>query len=49
MACEKTWRRCWAVEFDPHFIQAIIKRYAGQTGKGIKCLNRELDLSPILA
>ena len=49
MACEKTWRRCWAVEFDPHFIQAIIKRYAGQTGKGIKCINRELDLSPILA
>jgi len=49
IACEKTWRRCGAVEYDPHFIQAILKRYAGQTGKAIKCINRELDLSPILA
>ena len=49
IACEKTGRRCGAIEYDPHFIQAIIKRYAWQTGKTIKCLNRELDLSPILA
>lgn len=49
IAAEKTWRRCWAVEYDPHFIQAIIKRYAWQTGKSITCLNRQLDLSPILA
>lgn len=49
IACEKTGRRCGAIEYDPHFIQAIIKRYAQQTGKAIKCVNRELDLSPILA
>lgn len=49
IACEKTGRRCGAIEYDPHFIQAILKRYAQQTGKAIKCVNRELDLSPILA
>ena len=49
MASEKTWRRCWLIELDPHFIEATLKRYAGQTGKAIKCINRELDLSPILA
>lgn len=49
IACEKTWRRCGLIELDPHFIQATLKRYAQQTGKAIKCVNRELDLKPILA
>ena len=50
IACEKTARRCWLIELDPHFIQAILKRYAGQTGKQIKCINRpDIDLLSILA
>lgn len=49
MAAEKTARRCGLIELDPHFIQATLKRYAKQTGKAIKCINRELDLTPIFA
>lgn len=49
IAAEKTGRRCGLIELDPHFVQATLKRYAQQTGKAIKCVNRELDLSPILA
>lgn len=49
IAAEKTARRCGLIELDPHFIQATLKRYAKQTGKAIKCINRELDLTPILA
>lgn len=49
IASEKTGRRCGLIELDPHFIQATLKRYAQQTGKAIKCINRELDLTPIFA
>ncbi len=49
IASEKTGRRCGLIELDPHFIQATLKRYAQQTGKAIKCINRDLDLSTILA
>lgn len=31
IASEKTGRRCGLIELDPHFIEAILKRYAGQT------------------
>ena len=49
MAAEKTARRCGLIELDPHFIQATLKRYAKQTGRAIKCVNRDIDLLPILA
>ena len=38
------------MELDPQYIQVIIKRYYEYAGNrdGIRCLNRDIDLSPIL-
>ena len=50
IASEKTWRECFMMEFDPHYIQIILKRYHNYTSweKQIKCLNRNLELNKIL-
>lgn len=50
IACEKTNRVCYGMELDPVYIEVIIKRYHDYTkwAREIKCLNRDLDLSPIL-
>jgi len=50
MAAEKTGRICYGQELDPVYIEVIIKRYHDYTkwARDIKCLNRDLDLSPIL-
>jgi DNA modification methylase len=50
IACEKYHRRSRIMELDPQYIQVIIKRYYEYTGirEGIRCLNRDIDLSPIL-
>jgi DNA modification methylase len=50
IACEKTNRKCYMMELDPIYIEVILKRYHDFTkgNKEIKCLNREIDLSPIL-
>ena len=47
---EKLWKKCYTIEYEPKYIQVILKRYYNYTDwkKEIKCLNRELDLSPIL-
>ena len=50
IACEKTNRICYWTELDPKYIQVILKRYYDYTKwqREIKCLNRDLDLTPIL-
>lgn len=50
LACEKMRRVCYGMELDPKYIQVILKRYHDYTKgqKEIKCITRELDLSPIL-
>lgn len=50
IACEKTNRVCYGMELDPVYIEVIIKRYHDYTkwAREIKCLNRDIDLSPIL-
>jgi DNA modification methylase len=49
-ACEKTNRICYTMELEPHFVQVIIKRYHTYTKgqRDISCLNRDLDLTPLL-
>lgn len=47
IASEKQWRICWIIELDPHYVQAILKRYKKQTKKQIKCLNREINLNDL--
>lgn len=49
IAAEKTKRKCKAIEYEPMYIQAIIKRYHKITnGKEIRCINRNLDISQII-
>lgn len=50
IACEKTRRTCYMMELDEKYIQVILKRYNDyMKGDGnIECMNRELDLTPIL-
>lgn len=50
IACEKTNRICYWMELDPVYIEVILKRYNDYTkwAREIKCLNRTLDLNPIL-
>lgn len=50
IACEKTNRTCYWMELDPVYIEVILKRYHDYTkgNKEIKCLNRDLDINPIL-
>lgn len=49
IASEKQWRICWIIELDPHYVQAILKRYKKQTKKQIKCLNREINLNDLFS
>ena len=50
IAAEKTGRICYGMELDEKYIQVIIKRYYDYTkqSKDIQCINREIDLFPIL-
>jgi len=49
IACEKTDRTMYMMELDEVYVQVILKRYHEYTKweKEIKCLNRDLDLTPI--
>ena len=50
IACEKTNRICYTMELDEKYAQVILERYYAYT-KGaipIQCLNREIDLKPLL-
>lgn len=50
IAAEKLNRKCYWLELDPKYIQVILKRYHDYTKwqREIKCINRDLDLTPIL-
>jgi DNA modification methylase len=50
IACEKTNRKCYGMELDEKYIQVILKRYYDYTSwqKETLCINRDIDLSPIL-
>ena len=50
ITAEKTNRRCYWMELDPHYVEVILKRYHEYTGgtKRIECINRDLDLSSLL-
>lgn len=49
IACEQLGRTCYMMELDPAYIEAIIKRFHNLNPNAeIKCLNRDLDLKPIL-
>ena len=36
IACEKTGRKCYGMELDPHYCDVIIKRWEDYTGKVAK-------------
>ena len=36
IACEKTNRKCYGMEIDPHYCDVIIKRWEDYTGKVAK-------------
>jgi DNA modification methylase len=40
IACEKTSRRCFGMEIDPHYCDVIIERWEGYTGKKAKRIGR---------
>lgn len=50
ISAEKNQRKSCLMELDEKYVQVIIKRFYDYTdsSKEIKCLNRELDLTPIL-
>lgn len=50
IACEKMWRICHMMEYEPVHIQTIIRRYSEYTKwtKSIICVNRQIDLSSLL-
>ena len=33
IACEKTGRKCYGMEIDPHYCDVIVKRWEEYTGK----------------
>ena len=43
IAAEKTGRLSLNIELDPKYVEVILKRYKRITGKGIRCLSRELN------
>ena len=38
IACEKTNRRCYGMEIDPHYCSVIIKRFEDFSGESAVCL-----------
>lgn len=50
IACEQDERKCYMMELDPKYCEVIIKRFHKLNPSAeIKCVNREIDLTPILA
>ena len=39
LACEKKKKKCFMMEFDPHYVDVIIKRWEDYTGKKAELLN----------
>ena len=42
IACEKTNRACYMMEFEPHYCDVIVKRWEDFTGKQAKLINADL-------
>jgi DNA modification methylase len=42
IACEKTNRKCYGMELDPHYCDVIIKRWEDYTGQKAELLNGSL-------
>lgn len=42
IACEKTGRKCYGIEIDPHYVSVIIQRWCDYTGKDQVMINDEL-------
>jgi len=40
IACEKTGRKCYGMELDPHYCSVIIERWQNYTGLEAKCVSR---------
>ena len=40
IACEKTKRKCYGMEIDPHYCDVIVKRWEGFTGKKAERVER---------
>lgn len=47
IACEKTGRRCFGMELDPHYCTVILKRWAQFTGKEPARLEDDGSLTPM--
>jgi len=39
IACEKTNRKCFMMELDPHYVDVIVARWENFTGKKAEVLN----------
>ena len=44
IACEKTKRKCYGMEIDPHYCDVIIKRWEDYTGQKAELLNGKVQL-----
>ncbi len=47
IACEKTGRRCYGMEIDPHYCTVILKRWAQFTGNEPQRLEEDGSLTPM--
>jgi len=47
IACEKTKRACYIMEFEPHYCDVIVKRWEDFTGKKAMLVNANEELSEI--
>ncbi len=45
IAAEKTGRLSINIELDPKYVEVVIRRYRRITGKSVRCLNRDLNLT----
>ena len=45
IAAEKAGRLSLNIELDPKYVEVILKRYKRITGKGVRCLSRDLELT----
>ena len=49
IACEQLWRKGYCMEFDPKYVEVILKRFHNfKPDVEIKCTNRYIDLNSIL-
>lgn len=45
IAAEKTGRLSLNIELDPKYVEVVIRRYKRITGKSVRCLSRDLELT----